>query len=439
MTGLSNKLEEVRRNVRNNVRGALEDKFREWCAAADIRLVSSEDLRADEFVDESAEGTVNESAHERKEKDGEENGTLRPWDIVVHDKRLFGRILSHGTLGLGEAYMDGWWDCEQMDVMFCKAIRAGIERRIEGNFSGWLHETAFRFLNLQTRSRAFMAAKHHYNADPALFRAMLDPYMQYSCGYWGQADNLEDAQLAKMEMICRKLKLEPGMSVLDIGCGWGGLARYMAEHYQVRVTGITVSDGQLAVARENAGELPVEYLLLDYRDLPGSAKFGEKDGSGGRRWDRVVSVGMFEHVGRRNYDVFLKVARRCLKPDGLFLLHCIGSNGRGCGADPWLTRYIFPNGVLPSTSVLTKALEGIFVMEDWHNFGADYSKTLLAWQARFHKGCEEGAFACEERLHRMFDYYLSSCAGAFRARCIQLWQLVLSPEGVPGGYDCRRD
>ncbi len=323
MTGLSNKLEEVRRNVRNNVRGALEDKFREWCAAADIRVVSSEDLRADE----SAEGTVNESAHERKEKDGEENGTLRPWDIVVHDKRLFGRILSHGTLGLGEAYMDGWWDCEQMDVMFCKAIRAGIERRIEGNFSGWLHETAFRFLNLQTRSRAFMAAKHHYNADPALFKAMLDPYMQYSCGYWGQADNLEDAQLAQMEMICRKLKLEPGMSVLDIGCGWGGLARYMAEHYQVRVTGITVSDGQLAVARENAGELPVEYLLLDYRDLPGSAKFGEKDGSGGRRWDRVVSVGMFEHVGRKNYDVFLKVARRCLQPDGLFLLHCIGSNG----------------------------------------------------------------------------------------------------------------
>lgn len=411
MSGLSDKFDGARRNVRNSVRGTLEEKFREWCAAADIRIIT----------------------------DGEGGDAPRPWDVVIHDQRLFGRVLSQGTLGLGEAYMDGWWDCERMDVMFCQAIRAGIERRIEGNFSGWLHEAAFRFLNLQTRSRAFMVAKRHYNADPALFKAMLDPYMQYSCGYWERADNLEDAQLAKMELICRKLKLKPGMDVLDIGCGWGGLARYMAEHYQVRVTGITVSDGQLAVARAEAGDLPVEYLLLDYRDLPGSAKFGETDGAGGKRWDRAVSVGMFEHVGRKNYGVFLSAVRSSLKPDGLFLLHCIGSNGVGCGADPWLTRYIFPNGALPSSSVLTKALEGVFVMEDWHNFGVNYDKTLMAWQARFRKGCEEGAFACDERLHRMFDYYLMSCAGAFRARCIQLWQLVLSPEGVPGGYDCRRD
>lgn len=175
----------------------------------------------------------------------------------------------------------------------------------------------------------------------------------------------------------------------------------------------------------------MEYLLLDYRDLPGGAKFGEDDGAGGRRWDRAVSVGMFEHVGRKNYGIFLKTVRRSLKPDGLFLLHCIGSNGGGCGADPWLTRYIFPNGALPSASALTRALEGVFVMEDWHNFGAYYDSTLMAWHARFRRGCEEGAFACDERLRRMYDYYLLSCAGAFRSRCIQLWQLALSPEGVP--------
>lgn len=411
MSGLSEKLEDARRSVRDNVRGALEDTFREWCAAADVRIVV----------------------------DGEESAELRPWDVMVHDRRLFGRVLSHGTLGLGEAYMDGWWDCGQMDVMFCKAIRAGVERRISGSFSGWLHEAAFRFLNLQTRSRSFMVARRHYDAEPALFRAMLDPYMQYSCGYWEQAGTLEDAQLAKMEMICRKLRLKPGMSVLDIGCGWGGLSRYMAEHYQVSVTGVTISGEQLDAAREKADGLPVEYLLLDYRDLPGGAKFGEDDGAGGRRWDRAVSVGMFEHVGRKNYGIFLKTVRRSLKPDGLFLLHCIGSNGGGCGADPWLTRYIFPNGALPSASALTRALEGVFVMEDWHNFGAYYDSTLMAWHARFRRGCEEGAFACDERLRRMYDYYLLSCAGAFRSRCIQLWQLALSPEGVPGGYDCRRD
>ena len=386
--------------------GALEKKFREWCEAADIRILV----------------------------DGENFAAPRPWDVVVHDGRLFGRILSHGTLGLGEAYMDGWWDCDRMDEMLFRAIRSGMEQHISNNLSGWLHEAAFRLLNLQSRSRAFMVAKHHYDADPALFRAMLDPFMQYSCGYWEHADNLEDAQIAKMELICRKLELKPGMSVLDVGCGWGGLSRYMAEHYQVKVTGITVSEEQLIVDREKAGSLPVEYMLLDYRDLPGQSTFCTRSGAGNGTWDRVVSVGMFEHVGRKNYRVFLDMIRKCLRPDGLFLLHSIGSNGGGCGADPWLTRYIFPNGVLPSPSSLAKALEGVFVLEDWHNFGADYDRTLMAWKDRFEKGREAGAFVCDERLRRMFNYYLSSCAAAFRARTIQLWQLMLSPKGVPGGY-----
>ncbi len=386
--------------------GSLEKKFREWCEAADIRILV----------------------------DGENFAAPRPWDVVVHDGRLFGRILSHGTLGLGEAYMDGWWDCDRMDEMLFRAIRSGMERHISNNLSGWLHEAAFRLLNLQSRSRAFMVAKHHYDADPALFRAMLDPFMQYSCGYWEHADNLEDAQIAKMELICRKLELKPGMSVLDVGCGWGGLSRYMAEHYQVKVTGITVSEEQLIVDREKAGSLPVEYMLLDYRDLPGQSTFCTRSGAGNGTWDRVVSVGMFEHVGRKNYRVFLDMIRKCLRPDGLFLLHSIGSNGGGCGADPWLTRYIFPNGALPSPSSLAKALEGVFVLEDWHNFGADYDRTLMVWKDRFEKGREAGAFVCDERLRRMFNYYLSSCAAAFRVRTIQLWQLMLSPKGVPGGY-----
>ncbi len=357
----------------------------------------------------------------------------RPWDIQVHNDKLYARVLRQGTLGLGEAYMDGWWDCEAMDAMFCRALRARIEQAFTRNMPFRLTEAAQAVFNLQSRARAFMVARAHYDTDPALFRTMLGPTMQYSCARWEGVDavggaGLDAAQEQKMEMICRKLALEPGMTVLDIGCGWGTLALHMAEEHGVQVTGITVSREQLAFAQDKAASsgADVEYRLMDYRSLRGE-------------WDRVVSVGMFEHVGRRNYREFMDIARNCLKSGGLFLLHSIGSNGAygvGAGADPWLTHYIFPNGVLPSPATLVDALERDFILEDWQNFGVDYDKTLMAWYANFEQGLRDGAFSCTERQHRMYQYYLLSCAGAFRARSIQLWQLVLSPEGMPGGY-CR--
>lgn len=361
----------------------------------------------------------------------------RPWDIRVHNDALYARVLKQGTLGLGEAYMDGWWDCDAMDAMFCRALRARLERSLSRNLPTWIHSGANALFNLQSRARAFMVASAHYDTDPALFRAMLGPTMQYSCGWWQDVQEqgpeaLDAAQYGKMEMICRKLALQPGMTVLDIGCGWGSLARHMAEHHGVQVLGITVSREQHAFAQEAARQAgldsQVEYRLSDYRSVRGT-------------WDRVVSVGMFEHVGRKNYAEFMDIVRLSLKPGGLFLLHSIGSNGAlgaGAGADPWLTRYIFPNGVLPAPSTLVSALERDFVLEDWQNFGVDYDRTLMAWYANFERGREEGAFGCTERQRRMYHYYLLSCAGAFRARSIQLWQLVLSPEGLPGGY-CRRD
>mgnify|MGYP002270273429 FL=1 len=357
----------------------------------------------------------------------------RPWDIQVHNDELYARVLRQGTLGLGEAYMDGWWDCEAMDAMFCRALRARIEQAFTRNMPFRLTEAAQAVFNLQSRARAFMVARAHYDTDPALFRTMLGPTMQYSCARWEGVDavggaGLDAAQEQKMEMICRKLALEPGMTVLDIGCGWGTLALHMAEEHGVQVTGITVSREQLAFAQDKAASsgADVEYRLMDYRSLRGE-------------WDRVVSVGMFEHVGRRNYREFMDIARNCLKSGGLFLLHSIGSNGAygvGAGADPWLTHYIFPNGVLPSPATLVDALERDFILEDWQNFGVDYDKTLMAWYENFEQGLRDGAFSCTERQHRMYQYYLLSCAGAFRARSIQLWQLVLSPEGMPGGY-CR--
>lgn len=280
----------------------------------------------------------------------------RPWDIQVHNDDLYARVLKQGTLGLGEAYMDGWWDCEAMDAMFCRALRARIEQAFTRTMPFRLTEAAQALFNLQSRARAFMVARAHYDTDPALFRTMLGPTMQYSCGRWEGVEavgsvGLDEAQKQKMEMICRKLSLEPGMTVLDIGCGWGTLALHMAQEHGVQVTGITVSREQLNFAKDKAAssDADVEYRLMDYRSLRGE-------------WDRVVSVGMFEHVGRRNYREFMDVVRNCLKPGGLFLLHSIGSNGAfgvGAGADPWLTHYIFPNGVLPSPSTLVDALDGI--------------------------------------------------------------------------------
>lgn len=359
----------------------------------------------------------------------------RPWDIRVHNDALYGRVLKHGTLGLGEAYMDGWWDCDSMDAMFCRALRARIETALSSNMPTWMSEGANALFNLQSRARSYMVAAAHYDTDPDLFRTMLGPSMQYSCGWWQDvkeqgAAGLDEAQRSKMDMICRKLGLEPGMTVLDIGCGWGELALYMAQKYQVQVLGVTISREQLAYAQDRGREsgAAVEYRLMDYRSLRGT-------------WDRVVSVGMFEHVGRKNYAEFMDIVRQSLNPGGQFLLHSIGSNGAlgaGAGADPWLTRYIFPNGVLPSPSTLVSALERDFVLEDWQNFGVYYDTTLMAWYENFERGYHAGEFQCSERQRRMYHYYLLSCAGAFRARSIQLWQLVLSPEGMSEGY-CRRD
>ena len=338
-----------------------------------------------------------------------------PWDIQVLDEAVYQLILTKGSLGFGEAYMDGMWECERLDELFHRLLSSEADKKIDS----WkrlqlLGEVLrHRFFNLQSSQRAFQVGEQHYDIGNDVFEAMLDPTLSYSCGYWHNAAGLRDAQQKKLDLICRKLELKPGERVLEIGCGWGGLARYAAEHFGVEVVGITVSKEQQHFAQARCAGLPVSIKLMDYRDL-------------GEQFDKAVSVGMFEHVGPKNYAAYFDTVHRSLKDDGLFLLHAIGNAVTAPKTDAWIDKYIFPNGKLPSAKEIASAVEGRFLIEDWHNFGPDYDRTLMAWWANFELAWPFLEAKYGKRFYRMWKYYLLSCAGYFRSRQGQLWQLVLS-------------
>ena len=345
-------------------------------------------------------------------------------DLQVHDERLYARVFAHGSLGLGEAYMDGWWDAGDLPGMCTRLLAAGLDQGLKTLDTLLAHLKA-RFINLQRGERAFEIGKAHYDLGNDLFQAMLGKRLVYSCGYWAKAGNLDDAQEAKLDLVCRKLQLQTGQRVLDIGCGWGEALKFAAERYGVEGVGITVSQEQADYARELCAGLPIEIRLQDYREL-------------NEEFDAIWSIGMFEHVGGKNYRSYFETVRRCLKQDGLSLLHCIGSNGAPAQTDPWIEKYIFPNSMIPAASQVTTALEDLFVVEDWHNFGADYDRTLTAWRANVEAAWPTLPETYDERFRRMWRYYLAVSAAVFRSRRDQLWQLVLSPHGVPGGYRAPR-
>lgn len=338
-----------------------------------------------------------------------------PWDIQVRDERVYQLILTRGSLGFGEAYMDGMWECDRLDQLFHRLLSIDAEERIGGWSKLRLLGEILRhsLFNLQSNRRAFQVGEQHYDIGNDVFEAMLDPSMSYSCAYWHNAAGLADAQQKKLNLICRKLELQPGERVLEIGCGWGGLAQFAAKHYGVEVVGITVSKEQQKLAQARCEGLPVSIELMDYRDL-------------NEKFDKVVSVGMFEHVGPKNYATYFDTVQRCLKDDGLFLLHTIGSAVTSPKTDPWIDKYIFPNGKLPSAREIAAAVEGRFLVEDWHNFGADYDRTLMAWWENFDQAWPGLESKYGKRFYRMWKYYLLCCAGFFRSRQGQLWQLVLS-------------
>ena len=351
-------------------------------------------------------------------------------DIIVHNPGFYKRVLAQGSLGLGESYMDGWWECERLDTFFYKILKAGLQERRGFHWktllTGVLPALIF---NLQSSKRAFIVGEQHYDIGNDIYRAMLDKRMTYTCAYWPGRDHLrfayanflDQAQEHKLELVCQKIGLKKRDQVLDVGCGWGSFAKYAAEKYGAEVVGITISKEQVELAKALCAGLPVDIWLADYREVSG------------QKFDHIVSLGMFEHVGYKNYRTFMQIMSESLRGDGLFLLQTIGSNRTVFSTDPWINKHIFPNGMLPSIKQIGSAIEGLFVMEDWHNFSTDYDKTLLAWYGKFIESWPQLKLYYDERFFRMWTYYLLSCAGSFRARHNQLWQIVFSKKRS-GGY-----
>ncbi|MEA2734311.1 MAG: cyclopropane-fatty-acyl-phospholipid synthase [Humisphaera sp.] len=356
------------------------------------------------------------------------NGS-RPCDMIVHDERLFRRLIVDGTMGLGDAYVDGWWDCGAIDQFFGRVLTADVPRRVAVDRHSMFETITQRVMNFQSVARARRNGERHYDLGNDLFAAMLDPRMTYTCGYWRNATTLNEAQDAKLDLVCRKVDLRRGQRVLDAGCGWGAFSQFAAERYGASVIGVTVSGEQVKLARERCAGLPVEIRLQDYREVRES-------------FDHIVSIGMLEHVGPKNYRTCMRAMHDRLNDYGLVLLHFFAARRSFPNATDieatWMTRRIFPGLVVPSMKQIGAAIDGLFVMEDLHNFGADYDPTLMAWFANFDAAWPSLREKYGERFYRMWKYYLLSCAGAFRCRKYQLWQIVLSKRGVRGGYESVR-
>ncbi len=340
----------------------------------------------------------------------------KAYDMQVHNEQLYRRLITDAALGLGESYMDGWWDTPAVDQLIERVTAADLEQKVKGSLKLKLQVLKSKLLNFQKRSRAFQVGEQHYDVGNDLYRAMLDKRMAYTCGYWKKTRTLDDAQEAKLDLVCKKIGLQKGMSVLELGCGWGSFAKFAAEKYGAQVTGVTVSKEQVELGSAECKGLPVTIELKDYREVSGV-------------YDRVISIGILEHVGYKNYLTYMEVVNRCLKDDGIAFIHTIGGNVSTTMTNAWTDKYIFPNGMLPSIAQIARAMEGLFVMEDWHNFGPDYDKTLMAWYGNFEKAWPRLKEKYNERFYRMWKYYLLSSAGGFRSRYQQLWQIVMTKPG----------
>ena len=348
------------------------------------------------------------------------NGS-RPWDIQINHPQMLTRLLKQGGLGLGDSYMDGWWECQAIDLMLERAMRGRLHEQLQTPRAWWeSFKGHLRHSDSEGPSR--IVGRMHYQVGNPVYQAMFDPYMTHSCAYWVDgAQTLEEAQLANLEMICRKLQLKPGMRVLDLGCGWGSFMRYATERYGVSVLGLTHSDEQLKLGQQLARSLPMQFELTDYRQCNPESK---------SRFDRIVSIGLFDQLGQKDFSAFFQTAKRSLKDDGWMLLQTQGKSPNSGLLDGWDDKHIHAPGYVPRLDEVTQASEAHFVVEDVHNFGADYDRTLQHWHQRFEMAWPQLRLSHDERFYRMWRFHLLSSAASFRTRHKQMWQLVLSPKGL---------
>ena len=339
----------------------------------------------------------------------------RESDPQIHHSRVYRSIALQGSLGLGESYMNGDLTVARLDLFVEKILRSDLGKR---KYTPMILKRLLKavLFNLQSLSRSKIVCDVHYDLGNDLFQKMLDQRMVYTCGYWKDAKNLAEAQEHKLDLICKKLELKAGMKVLDIGCGFGSFMKYAAAKYGVECVGYSLSKEQIAYGEKDCAGLPIEFVFDDYRNIKG-------------KFDRVVSVGMLEAVGYKNFRTYMQVIHNVLKEDGAALVHTVGHNHTTYITDPWVDRYIFPNGVLPSLKQMGAASEGLLVMEDLHNFGPDYATTLHAWHENFQAAWPELKSNYSETFKKMWEFYLLSFAGGFQARNWQLWQMVFTKKG----------
>ncbi|ODM89429.1 Cyclopropane-fatty-acyl-phospholipid synthase [Orchesella cincta] len=350
--------------------------------------------------------------------------------VKINNVGVFPLIANRGSLGVGEEYMNGGWEVLGTDADVSEVFyRLLVSNTFDWYFhplNRFLYYLEFKAFNLQTRGRAFQIAEKHYDLGNDFFESFLDPWMQYSSAYWAKADNLNDAQLHKLELIAKKLDLKPGMRVLDVGCGWGTLCKYLAENYGVDCVGISVSKEGIKYAKKTCEGLKVDLRLQDYRELD-------------EKFDRIVSIECLFHLGRHNHNKFFKIMNKCLKDDGILLLQVIGTNHKNMlQSDPFTHKYTFPNTYLPYYRELTKETEGLFIIEDWHSLGLDFAKTWDAWQERFQHNWETIKEQYDERFYKLWNYNISYASAAFKSRKVQLWQIVFSKDGLKREYRAAR-